>query len=71
MSRADDADVPRERAKMEGLPHEAIEEYSTGQEIDLVVMGASGQSGIREHLPGSTTDRVVQPVSTSVVVARA
>lgn len=69
-SRADEADVPYERAIVEGFPHEAIQEYGADQDVDPVVMGASGRSGIKERLLGSTTDRVVQSVPTSVLVAR-
>ncbi|GAA0196274.1 universal stress protein [Halobacterium noricense] len=69
-SRAEDADVPYERTILEGLPHEATVEYSDGHDIDLIVMGATGQSGIKEHLLGSTTDRVTQSVDSSVLIAR-
>lgn len=69
-SRAEDADVAHERAMLEGVPHEAIVEYSDDHDVDLVVMGATGQSGLKEHLLGSTTDRVTQSVETSVLVAR-
>lgn len=69
-SRAEDEDVSHERAILEGVPHEAIDEYSAEQDVDLVVMGATGQSGLKEHLLGSTTDRVSQSVDTSVLIAR-
>jgi nucleotide-binding universal stress UspA family protein len=69
-TQAEDADVPYERTILEGFPHEAIVEYSTDHGIDLVVMGATGRSGLAERLLGSTTDRVTRSVDTSVLVAR-
>ncbi|WP_254530313.1 universal stress protein [Natrinema gelatinilyticum] len=69
-NRADRAGVNYDRTTLEGDPHEVIAEYSTGHDIDLIVMGASGRSGLKEHLLGSTTDRVVRTVETSVLIAR-
>lgn len=69
-ARADEADVTSERTSLEGIPHEAITEYTTDQGIDLIVMGASGRTGLKEHLLGSSTDRVLRSVDTSVLVAR-
>ena len=69
-TRAEDEDVPYERTILEGLPHESIVEYSTDHGIDLVVMGATGRSGLTERLLGSTTDRVTRSVDVSVLVAR-
>lgn len=39
-------------------------------DVDLIVMGATGQSGLKEHLLGSTADRVTQSVDVSVLIAR-
>ncbi|PGF18068.1 universal stress protein UspA [Natrinema sp. CBA1119] len=70
VSRAEAAGVDYEKTTREGDPHEVIEEYSTEHDVDLIVMGASGQSGLKERLLGSTTDRVVRTVETSVLIAR-
>ncbi|WP_137286093.1 universal stress protein [Halorussus salinisoli] len=69
-TRADEADVTYERATLEGVPHEAITQYSDEHDIDLIVVGASGRTGLAEHLLGSTTDRVVRSADASVLVAR-
>lgn len=69
-TQAEAAGVPYERAIFEGFPHEAIVEYSTDHDIDLIVMGASGRSGITEQLLGSTAERVTRAVDTSVLIAR-
>jgi nucleotide-binding universal stress UspA family protein len=69
-ARAEDAGVPHERVTREGFPHEVIGAYSEEHGIDLVTLGASGRSGIGGRLLGSTTERVVRSVDTSVLVAR-
>lgn len=69
-ARAEDAGIQYERAILEGIPHEAIEVYSRENEIDLIVIGTSGHSGLKEDLLGSTTDRVAQSAETSVLIAR-
>lgn len=69
-SRAENAGVDYERDTVEGIPHEAIVEYAAERDVDLVAMGVSGRSGLREHLLGSTTDRVVRSTNASVLVAR-
>lgn len=70
VARAKEAEVKFERVLLEGDPHESIAEYSTEHDIDLVVMGTSGRSGLKERLLGSTTDRVIRTVDTSVLLAR-
>lgn len=67
---ADGAGVPSERVVLEGYPHDAIAEYAADNGVDLVVVGASGRSGVAEHLLGSTTERVARTVETSVLIAR-
>lgn len=70
VARADEAGVSSDRVLLEGIPHEAIVEYADECDADLVVMGASGRSGLKEHLLGSTADRVVRSAETSVLLAR-
>lgn len=69
-AKAEDASVTYERVVLEGVPHKVIAEYSTDNATDLIVMGASGRSGIKDHLLGSSTDRVLRSVEISVLVAR-
>lgn len=69
-TRTEAEDVPYNRTVLEGTPHEAIAEYSADHAIDLIVMGASGRSNLKDHLLGSSTDRVIRTVDTSVLVAR-
>ncbi|WP_226040346.1 universal stress protein [Natrinema sp. DC36] len=71
VNRADEAGVQYDRTIREGDPHEVIVENSVEHNINLIVMGASGRSGLKEHLLGSTSDRVIRTVETSVLLARA
>lgn len=70
VAQAKEADVDYERVLLEGVPHESITEYTAEHAVDLVVMGATGRSGLKEHLLGSTTDRVIRSVEISVLLAR-
>ncbi len=69
-ARAEEVDVPHDRTVLEGVPHEAIAEYAADHDVDLVIVGATGRSGLGERLLGSTTDRVAHSVDASVLIAR-
>ncbi|MFB6195603.1 MAG: universal stress protein [Haloplanus sp.] len=43
-----------------GTPHRAILEYVDRNDIDLVVMGTHGRTGLDRYLIGSVTERVVR-----------
>ncbi|WP_222913689.1 universal stress protein [Natrinema sp. SYSU A 869] len=53
---------------VDGQPHEAITEHATETASDLIVMGRHGQSGLRERLLGTVTDRVLRHTSIPVLV---
>ncbi|QIB76076.1 universal stress protein [Halogeometricum borinquense] len=42
------------------VPYRAILEYATDQEIDLIVMGTHGRTGVERYLLGSVTEKVVR-----------
>ena len=67
---ADEAGVTSERAVLEGLPKDAIPQYSADTGIDLIVIGESEDSTLTEQLFGSTTEDVLKSATTSVLVAR-
>lgn len=67
---ADEAGVTTERAVLEGFPEDAIPQYSADNGIDLIVIGESEDSTLTEQLFGSTTEDVLESVTTSVLVAR-
>jgi nucleotide-binding universal stress UspA family protein len=52
---------------LRGVPHEAILEYADRREIDLIVMGKRGATGIRAPHMGSVTDRVLREAEVPVV----
>lgn len=68
--RAEEANVEYECETLEGVPHEAITDFAAERDVDLVALGASGRSGLKDHLLGSTTERVARAVDASVLIAR-
>jgi len=57
-----------------GDPHQAILDYVSDRDIDLVVMGTHGRTGLDHYLIGSVTEKVVRlsdvPVMTVPLAAR-
>jgi len=64
------ADVPVVEAVRVGVPHAAIGAYVGDNDIDLVVMGTHGRTGLRRGLLGSVTERVLRSVDVPVVTVR-
>jgi nucleotide-binding universal stress UspA family protein len=52
--------VPVEQAVRADIPHKAIRRYATEQDIDLIVMGTHGRTGVERYLLGSVTEKVVR-----------
>ena len=52
----------------EGTAHEVIRDYAKEHEIDLVIMGTHGRSGVAKLMYGSVTERVVKTVHTPIIV---
>lgn len=53
-----------------GVPHQEIGEYCDRQEIDLVVMGTHGRSGLTRQIIGSVTERVLRISDVPVLTIR-
>ncbi|THE63884.1 universal stress protein [Salinadaptatus halalkaliphilus] len=53
-----------------GTPHREILEYIETNEIDLVVMGTHGRTGIGRYLLGSVTEKVVRLADIPVLTIR-
>lgn len=53
-----------------GVPWAAIAELTQAQDIDLVVIGTHGRTGMSRFLLGSVAERVVRHAECSVLVAR-
>ena len=70
----------RERAETEGLtvrgaiengtPHREVLSYVDREDVDLVVMGTHGRSGLDKYLLGSVTERVVRSADVPVLTVR-
>ncbi|MFC6757556.1 MULTISPECIES: universal stress protein [Haloarcula] len=64
-----DGDV--ETAVTTGKPSEGILEYVRDTDVDLVVMGTHGRSGLRRYLTGSVAERVLRLSPVPVLTVRA
>ena len=54
----------------DGTPYRGILEYAEEQDIDLLVMGTHGRTGLDRYLLGSTTERVVRRSPVPVLTVR-
>lgn len=68
-TRVEDAGLPVETDRRDGVPHREIGDYADERDVDLVVMGTHGRTG-RDRVAnlGSVTQRVVERVSAPVLV---
>ena len=51
-----------------GQPHREISRFSEDEDIDLVVMGSAGRSGVRRALLGSVAERTLRTTTAPVLV---
>ncbi|MEE6209647.1 universal stress protein [Salarchaeum sp. III] len=51
-----------------GQPHAVVADYAEDEDIDLVVIGSHGRSGVRRALLGSVTERVLRSTRKPVLV---
>ncbi|WP_336345012.1 universal stress protein [Halalkalicoccus ordinarius] len=51
-----------------GQPHDMIADYAKENDVDLVVMGSHGRSGVRRVLLGSVTERTLRSTRVPVLV---
>ena len=68
--RAEAAGVDLVTEMREGVPHETILEYAEEADVDAVVMGTHGRSGLDRYLLGSVTERVVRAAEVPVLTVR-
>ncbi|MEF8786998.1 MAG: universal stress protein [Haloarculaceae archaeon] len=59
-----------EGAVARGAPHQAILDYVDEYDIDLVVMGTHGRTGLDRYLLGSVTEKVVRLSDVPVLTVR-
>jgi nucleotide-binding universal stress UspA family protein len=67
LDRAERKGIPATEAIRLGVPHGIIRDYVDENEIDLVVMGTHGRTGLEHALLGSTTERTVRTVDVPVL----
>ncbi len=53
-----------------GMPFTSILEYATKHEIDMIVLGTHGRTGLSHVLLGSVAERVIQRASCPVLTVR-
>lgn len=59
-ARARDSGIETETAVRRGNPHDGILTYANEHDVDLIVMGTHGRTGIKRALLGSVTEDVVR-----------
>lgn len=69
--RADAAGVSAVSEIVPGAPHREITKYAATNDIDLIVMGTHGRTGLDRYLLGSVTERVVRTAESPVLTVHA
>ncbi|SNR31609.1 universal stress protein [Halorubrum vacuolatum] len=67
---AEEAGVDCESTVTTGTAYRSITEYVAENEIDLVIMGTHGRTGLDRYLLGSVTERVVRTSPVPVLTVR-
>lgn len=57
-------------AVIRGVPYEEILDYTDENDIDLIVMGTHGRTGLRHFLLGSVAERVIRHTPVPVLLVR-
>ena len=52
----------------EGTVHEVIRDYAKEHDVDLVVVGTHGRTGVSKLMYGSVTERVIKTVHTPIII---
>lgn len=64
-------DIHAEGLIVEGRPFEAIAQAAKDKNIDLIVVGSHGRTGISKFLMGSVTERIIGHADSAVLVVKA
>ena len=56
---------------VDGIPHRALQSYVEEHDIDLVVMGTHGRTGLERYLLGSVTEKFLRTSPVPVMTVRA
>lgn len=57
---ARERNLPVSTSILRGVPEDAILQYASGSQADLITMGTRGEGGVNKHFLGSTAARVVR-----------
>lgn len=68
--RATKRGVDVETAVETGIPHEELLMYAEEHDIDLIVMGTHGRSGLNHFLIGSVAEKVIRSATIPVHIVR-
>ena len=69
--RPTDPAVPCERKLIAGSPADTIVEVAAAENVDLIVMGTHGRTGLRRLLMGSVAEAVIRTAPCPVLIYRA
>lgn len=67
---AEDADIECEPTILEGHPSHEIINFAKNNDIDVIVMGTLGKSGLDKFLLGSVAEKVIRNSPAPVLVVR-
>jgi nucleotide-binding universal stress UspA family protein len=68
--RATEADRPTTTDIQIGVPHQTITDYVAEHDIDLVVMGTHGRTGLNRALLGSVVEQVLRTAKAPILAVR-
>jgi len=70
MELAEKEGIKTEGLTVKGEPYEAIIKTAKQKQVDLIVVGSHGRTGIERLLMGSVTERVIGHSESAVLVVR-
>jgi len=70
LDRVQQAGLQGDRAIVEGIPFQTIIDTAKDKNVDLIVMGTHGRTGLVHMLMGSVAEKVVRLAPCSVLVTR-
>ena len=70
LARVQEAGLQGDSMIVEGIPFQVIIETAESQDIDLIVMGTHGRTGLTHALMGSVAEKVVRLAPCPVLVTR-
>ncbi|MFB6172671.1 MAG: universal stress protein [Haloarculaceae archaeon] len=71
VARAEQRDLSVEASVLSGAPHRAILDYAADREVDVIVVGTHGRTGVERVVLGSVAERVVRRADVPVLVVPA